>query len=144
MLSSGGMLLRRPPLVRQVGFTAGPALARLYSTGHEVLHESRIPTLHFQDSLPKLPVPSVDDTLQSLLYSAKAITTMDEYEEASRLCADFAAGIGPSLQEALIARDKAKYSRCMPLLLMRSHHNALTVRHHCRSDARQLHHRAMV
>ena len=36
---------------------------------HALLHSSRIPTSHFQDSRPKLGVPKLEDTLKRFLYS---------------------------------------------------------------------------
>ena len=78
--------------------------------GFEVLHRSRLPTYHFQQSLPKLPVPKLDDTLHRMMYAAQPITTKAEFEELCKLAADFGAGLGPALQEALLKRDAAKYS----------------------------------
>ena len=75
-----------------------------------VLHRSRIPTLHFQQSLPKLPLPPLAETLTRLLYAAEPITTSAEYAEAKALADDFGATLGPQLQEALVARDKSRYS----------------------------------
>jgi hypothetical protein len=90
---------------------------RLLSTSaapcsHDVLHSSRIPTSHFQDSLPKLPVPDLKDTLKRMLYAMEPLSTTEELAEARRLADDFANGDGPALQAELVARDKAKYSKC--------------------------------
>ena len=91
-------------------------LRRAFSTassraGHDVLHQSRIPTLHFQQSLPKLPVPKLEDTMRRMLYAAEPISTAAELEEARALADDFASGIGRELHEALVQRDKSRYSR---------------------------------
>ena len=45
------------------------------AAGKELLHTSRIPTLHFQDSLPKLPVPALNETMKKLLYSAEPLVS---------------------------------------------------------------------
>jgi len=94
---------RLPPSLRL------PA-SRASSSSAALLHRSRIPTLHFQDSLPKLPLPKLEDTLRRMLYAAEAITTPDELAEARALADEFAAGDGPELHATLVARDKAKYS----------------------------------
>lgn len=78
--------------------------------GFEVLHRSRIPTLHFQASLPKLPVPALSDTLERMLYSAEPLMGAAELEELRAAAGEFASGDGPALQEALVARDAAAYS----------------------------------
>lgn len=93
--------IARRTLVRRATTAAG---------GQELLHTSRIPTRHFQDSLPKLPIPQLEDSLVQLHYFASAIATPDELEELSRASADFAAGDGPRLQAKLVAQDAAKYS----------------------------------
>jgi len=74
------------------------------------LHETTIPTYHFQDSLPKLAVPKLEDTLQKYEYFSKPMVTEDEYAQTLKAVADFKSGAGPSLQEELIALDKKKYS----------------------------------
>ena len=86
------------------------ALSSSASSATALLHRSRIPTMHFQDSLPKLPLPKLEDTLQQMLYSAEAITTPEELAEARMLADDFAAGEGPALQAELVARDARQYS----------------------------------
>ena len=81
------------------------------SPGLELLHESRIPTYHFQDSLPKLPVPKLTDSMRRLLYFAEPLLSKAELEETWRLAADFEyGGEGERLQELLVARDARRYS----------------------------------
>ena len=97
----GSSLLRRAS--RRGLATATPGL--------ELLHESRIPTLHFQDSLPKLPVPKLHDSMRRLLYFAEPLLSKAELEETWRLAADFEyGGEGERLQELLVARDARRYS----------------------------------
>ena len=78
--------------------------------GHELLHSSRIPTLHFQNSLPKLPVPALEDSLRRLMLASQPIMSRIEYEELCKLAEDFGAAEGAKLQEALVAGDRLKYS----------------------------------
>ena len=80
------------------------------SNPQALLHKTRIPTHHFQDSLPKLPLPALEDSLYRMLYAAEPLCTKDEMDEANRLVADFAARDGPAVQAALADRDRRKYS----------------------------------
>ena len=66
--------------------------------------------MHFQDSLPKLPLPKLEDTLKRMVYSAGPLCSQDEMEEAHHLVAEFAASDGPVLQAALEDRDRRSYS----------------------------------
>ena len=84
---------------------------RLATSTAELLHSSRIPTLHFQDSLPKLPVPALKATLKRLLSAAEPLVSAADLEETYRLVADFEhGGVGDQLQAQLIARDQLRYS----------------------------------
>ena len=90
------------------------AAARRFSSsaaagGHELLHTSRIPTTHFQDSLPKLPIPKLEDSLKKLIYFAEPVASEAELSELKAAADAFAAGPGPALQAALVAKDKLKY-----------------------------------
>ncbi|EOD32336.1 carnitine O-acyltransferase [Emiliania huxleyi CCMP1516] len=59
-----------------------------------LLHESRIPTDHFQDSLPKMPVPALSDTLSKFLYFAEPLVSDDEHLLARRGASAFAGAEG--------------------------------------------------
>ena len=97
-------MLRRP-LLRL------PRTRGLASSTSELLHSSRIPTLHFQDSLPKLPVPTLKATLGRLLTSAEPLVSAAELAETHRLVADFEyGGAGERLQAQLVAKDQLRYS----------------------------------
>jgi len=80
------------------------------SSGAQLLHRSRLPTLHFQDSLPKMPIPALQNTLDRFIYFAQPLVSDDELLLAQRAVYAFAAAEGPALQEALIESDKARYS----------------------------------
>ena len=90
------------------------ALSRRLSTSaydpHALLHSSRIPTSHYQDSLPKLGVPKLEDTLKRFLYSAEPVVSAEALAEATALAAEFGKGEGAALQARLVAADAAKYS----------------------------------
>ncbi|PHH72766.1 hypothetical protein CDD83_4880 [Cordyceps sp. RAO-2017] len=62
--------------------------------------------LRFQDSLPRLPVPSLEDTAKRYLKSLHPLLSAAEYEASRVAVADFIkpGGIGSQLQERLLAR----------------------------------------
>ena len=55
---------------------------RACATPDGYLHKTKIPTSHFQDSLPKLPVPELKDTMARFLASAEPLCTPQEMDEA--------------------------------------------------------------
>ena len=58
------------------------------------LHESKVPTLHFQPSLPRLPIPPLDKTCQRYLNAQKPISNEVEYANTVRLVEEFQNGPG--------------------------------------------------
>lgn len=65
------------PLPFQLGSTTqSRAASSLAST--DFMHNSFIPTMHYQASLPRLPVPALDGTLDRYLYNVEAVITPDE------------------------------------------------------------------
>ncbi|XP_066557225.1 carnitine O-palmitoyltransferase 1, liver isoform isoform X2 [Amia ocellicauda] len=63
------------------------------------LFSGRKPMLYsFQTSLPRLPVPSVKDTMRRYLESARPIMNDEEYERMEKLAHDFELNLGPRLQ----------------------------------------------
>lgn len=62
--------------------------------------------LRFQDSLPRLPVPSLDETAARYLKSLHPILSPTEFEQSKAAIVDFIkpGGVGAKLQEKLIAR----------------------------------------
>jgi len=76
----------------------------------QLLHRSRIPTLHFQDSLPRMPVPALEQTLERFIYFAQPLVDDDELLLAQRAAHAFARHEGPALQAALIVEDKIGYT----------------------------------
>lgn len=67
----------------------------------DFLHTSRIPTYHFQKSLPKLEIPGLDETLAKYLNVVKPLVTSEEFAETQRKVQEFKLGQGPALQKKL-------------------------------------------
>ncbi|KAM4064767.1 choline/Carnitine o-acyltransferase domain-containing protein [Hirsutella rhossiliensis] len=68
--------------------------------------KSRGPTLRFQDSLPRLPVPTLEETAKRYLKSLHPLLSTIEFEASSKAVAEFVkpGGAGTKLQERLVAR----------------------------------------
>lgn len=77
------------------------------ATADGYLHKSKVPTMHYQDSLPRLPVPKLQDTLPKYLRFLHPLVTDDEFARATRQVQDFESGPGPNLQAELEAFDAA-------------------------------------
>ncbi|EQK98260.1 carnitine acetyl transferase [Ophiocordyceps sinensis CO18] len=68
--------------------------------------KSRGPTLRFQDSLPRLPVPTLEETAKRYLKSLHPLLSTAEFEASSKAVADFVkpGSVGAKLQERLVAK----------------------------------------
>ncbi|KAL2872759.1 carnitine O-acetyltransferase CAT2 [Aspergillus lucknowensis] len=62
--------------------------------------------LRFEDSLPRLPVPSLEETSRRYLKSVHAVVSKEEYENTKKAVEEFVrpGGVGHTLQERLLAR----------------------------------------
>ncbi|XP_078074597.1 carnitine O-palmitoyltransferase 2, mitochondrial [Mustelus asterias] len=72
----------------------------------EYLHRSIVPTNHFQKSLPRLPIPKLQETMQRYLTAQKPLLDNDQYRRTEQLAQDFEKGIGNQLHEELVTQDK--------------------------------------
>lgn len=63
-------------------------------------------TYHFQDSLPRLPVPKLEDTCRRYLDAQKPLLTPEQYEETKCLVEKFQKQDGPGLNTELLAKNK--------------------------------------
>ncbi|KAI9138798.1 acyltransferase ChoActase/COT/CPT [Paraphysoderma sedebokerense] len=63
-----------------------------------------------QDKLPRLPIPSLEETAQKYLQTLRPVLSPAEYEKSAALVSEFIKpnGLGPVLQSRLIAHDKAQ------------------------------------
>ncbi|XP_044770452.1 carnitine O-palmitoyltransferase 2, mitochondrial isoform X2 [Neomonachus schauinslandi] len=100
------LLLRAWPRGPAVG--PGP-LCRPLSSGsgsREYLQLSIVPTMHFQDSLPRLPIPKLEDTVKRYLRAQKPLLDDGQFRKTEQFCKSFENGIGKELHEQLVAQDK--------------------------------------
>ncbi|CZT00526.1 hypothetical protein WAI453_009285 [Rhynchosporium graminicola] len=96
----------RPSLSRTLGMA--PANARSNSSLPSGYKEdaSKGPMLRFEESLPKLPVPTLEETSARYLKSVHPLLSPSEFESTTKAVQDFIkpGGIGSKLQEKLLAR----------------------------------------
>lgn len=75
---------------------------------YQYLQRGQIPMLHFQRSLPRLPIPKLEQTCTRFLAAVRPIIDATEYDNLVGLVQQFqSTGTGPELQRLLIAHDKA-------------------------------------
>jgi len=67
-------------------------------------------TLAFQDKLPNLPVPNLEDTCKRYLRALEALQDEKEHAATKKAVEEFLHGDGPKLHQLLIeyAKDKAR------------------------------------
>jgi carnitine O-acetyltransferase len=95
-------------LMRKSSTTSSPA-----STSSAFLPESAKgqPTFSQQAKLPRLPIPSLESTVNRYLKSLEPLATPAELSRSKSLVEDFVKTLGPTLQKRLIEYDKKqKYS----------------------------------
>ena len=108
--TTGAQLPSPPPPPPPLGFCNSVGQRRQLMTEDGYLHKTRIPMDHFQDSLPKLPLPTLEETLERYLDSVVPLATTAELEHTRALAANFAAGEGADLHAELSARNDASYT----------------------------------
>ncbi|XP_041988036.1 carnitine O-palmitoyltransferase 2, mitochondrial [Aricia agestis] len=74
---------------------------------YQYLQKSKVPTMHFQKSLPRLPIPELSKSKDRFLNAVRPLMNSDEYAKTIQIVNSFADKEGKTLQETLIAKDKA-------------------------------------
>eukprot|EP00126_Sphaerothecum_destruens_P014106 Sdes_comp24229_c0_seq1m22232 len=69
------------------------------------LEKSVIPTMHFQKSLPRLPIPQLNSTLEKYLLTVKPLLTASEFETTQKSVDKFRQEEGPKLHQQLLEFD---------------------------------------
>ncbi|BFZ05488.1 hypothetical protein BsWGS_08529 [Bradybaena similaris] len=77
------------------------------SQDRDYLHVTRIPTYHFQRSLPKLPMPKLEKTCERYLTAQLPLLSQPEHKQLQSVVTDFQQGKGADLHKQLVATDKA-------------------------------------
>ncbi|XP_053969087.1 carnitine O-palmitoyltransferase 2, mitochondrial isoform X2 [Anastrepha ludens] len=74
---------------------------------YQFMQHSKLPTLYFQNSLPRLQIPDLKLTCERFLASVLPILDREEYERTVRILDEFKNGDGVELQKLLQRSDKA-------------------------------------
>lgn len=73
---------------------------------YQYLQRSKVPTLHFQKSLPRLPIPKLNDTCAKYLAAQKPLLSPEEFEQTKHNVKRFNYSEGLVLQKLLVIKDK--------------------------------------
>ncbi|KAJ7332709.1 hypothetical protein JRQ81_014889 [Phrynocephalus forsythii] len=96
---------RLPPVLAGQRRSYGQDAAAFAATS-QYLHRSLVPTMHYQKSLPRLPIPKLEDTIRRYLNAQKPLLNDDQFRKTEQLANNFGNGIGRELHEQLVAKDK--------------------------------------
>ncbi|KAF2367185.1 Acyltransferase ChoActase/COT/CPT [Trinorchestia longiramus] len=88
------------------GGTERTSINDFSSDDYQFLHRSSVPSMHFQKSLLRLPIPDLDKTCSRYLLSQKALLDDINYSETEAAVQEFRTKSGPPLQEQLKSWDK--------------------------------------
>lgn len=78
----------------------------MMATADGYLEKSVVPTFHYQPSLPRLPIPALEETCAKYIEFLRPIVSDVELREAQQLVNEFAGGQGKQLHEQLVQVDK--------------------------------------
>eukprot|EP01063_Lacrimia_lanifica_P024950 TRINITY_DN32750_c0_g1_i1.p2 TRINITY_DN32750_c0_g1~~TRINITY_DN32750_c0_g1_i1.p2 ORF type:complete len:670 (+),score=285.92 TRINITY_DN32750_c0_g1_i1:88-2097(+) len=67
---------------------------------------NKLKTMTFQDSLPRLPIPKLEDTCKRYIDTVAPLLNSSELEKTKGVVSEFQTGSGKGLHDSLIARDK--------------------------------------
>uniref|UniRef100_A0A8C9P6T9 Carnitine O-palmitoyltransferase 2, mitochondrial n=1 Tax=Spermophilus dauricus TaxID=99837 RepID=A0A8C9P6T9_SPEDA len=100
------LLLRAWPRGPAIGPGAPCRSLSADSRPGQYLQHSIVPTMHYQDSLPRLPIPKLEDTIRRYLSAQKPLLDDSQFRKTEQFCKSFENGIGKELHKQLVARDK--------------------------------------
>ncbi|XP_068449749.1 carnitine O-palmitoyltransferase 2, mitochondrial-like [Clinocottus analis] len=72
----------------------------------EYWSQSDTPFMQHQKSLPRLPIPKLEDTVRRYLAAQRPLLDDDQFRRTEKFAHDFQSGVGKRLQEELVAQDK--------------------------------------
>lgn len=74
---------------------------------YQYLQESKLPTLYFQRSLPRLPIPLLEKSCERFLAAVQPILSADEHRRTQQVVEEFRHGVGMELHAQLKQHDEA-------------------------------------
>lgn len=82
--------LNHLPVSRSVCFNQiARNASSLHSDDYQLLHKSNMPTYYFQKSLPRLPIPKAEKSLERYLAAQRPLLTEEEYRTTEGHCNKF-------------------------------------------------------
>ncbi|CAF96632.1 unnamed protein product, partial [Tetraodon nigroviridis] len=72
----------------------------------QVLHHSVLPTSFYQEALPRLPIPRLEDSIRRYLAAQRPLLEDDQLRQTATLAEAFLKGEGRELHRELVALDK--------------------------------------
>ncbi|CAK9831212.1 Carnitine O-palmitoyltransferase 2, mitochondrial [Anthophora retusa] len=72
---------------------------------YQYLERSKTPTMHFQQSLPRLPIPKLEDTCRRYLNAQRPLLSKEQLEKTATYVNQFLTKEGVQLQKELIEKD---------------------------------------
>lgn len=102
-------LLTRVNSVKTSSLLIGHIRFKTTSTNddYQYLQRSKVPMLHFQPSLPRLPIPQLDKTCERYLASIRPLLNDEEFRNSEKMVKDFQTNSGLELQKLLQEKDAA-------------------------------------
>lgn len=80
---------------------------KIANDDYQYIQKGQIPMLHFQRSLPRLPIPKLEATCSRFLAAVQPIVSDASHQELANMVERFrTTGNGPSLQKLLIEQDR--------------------------------------
>ncbi|XP_077464100.1 carnitine O-palmitoyltransferase 2, mitochondrial [Stigmatopora argus] len=106
LVSSRWMVLLLERRRRRRWDSSQPQYSSSASSDSEFLHRSIVPTMHYQHSLPRLPIPKLEDSIRRYLAAQQPLLEEPQFRETEKVAHDFLAGQGQELHRELVAQDK--------------------------------------
>lgn len=75
---------------------------------YQFIQRTTVPMHHFQASLPRLPIPKLENTCERYLASLKPLLDDESFQKSSAIVKNFQETVGPQLQSLLQAKDKTQ------------------------------------
>ncbi|XP_033341402.1 carnitine palmitoyltransferase 2 [Megalopta genalis] len=77
---------------------------------YQYIKKSKTPTMHFQPSLPRLPIPKLEETCKRYLRAQKPLLSTEQFKETSSSVNEFILKDGIDVHSKLVQKDKK--NRC--------------------------------
>lgn len=83
----------------------GARFSHQSSEDYQYWQRSQIPSMHFQKSLPQLPIPKLEETCERYLNAQKPLLSNEAFQQTQNNAKEFQNGQGKNLQELLVAKN---------------------------------------